>query len=97
MSFPGGLLGIAFNLDEGEIGVVLLGDNQTLRAGDEVTRTGRVMDVPVGECLLGRVINPLVNRSTAKARLPRTFAGRSSARRRPLWTERPSSCPCRPD
>lgn len=59
MSFPGGLLGIAFNLDEGEIGVVLLGDNQTLRAGDEVTRTGRVMDVPVGECLLGRVINPL--------------------------------------
>ncbi len=59
VSFPGGLLGIAFNLDESEIGVVLLGDNQTLRAGDEVTRTGRVMDVPVGECLLGRVINPL--------------------------------------
>jgi F-type H+/Na+-transporting ATPase subunit alpha len=57
--FPGGLLGVAFNLDEGEIGVVLLGDNTTLRAGDQVTRTGRVMDVPVGECLLGRVIDPL--------------------------------------
>jgi F-type H+/Na+-transporting ATPase subunit alpha len=57
--FPGGLLGIAFNLDEREIGVVLLGRNETLRAGDRVSRTGRVMDVPVGECLLGRVIDPL--------------------------------------
>jgi F-type H+-transporting ATPase subunit alpha len=57
--FPGGLLGIAFNVDEDEIGVVLLGDNQHLRAGDEVTRTGRVTDVPVGDRLLGRVIDPL--------------------------------------
>jgi F-type H+/Na+-transporting ATPase subunit alpha len=57
--FPGGLSGIAFNLDEGEIGVVLLGDYTHLRAGDEVTRTGRVMDVGVGEALLGRVIDPL--------------------------------------
>jgi F-type H+-transporting ATPase subunit alpha len=57
--FPGGLLGIAFNLDEKEVGVVLLGDSGTLRAGDQVTRTGRVMDVPVGECLLGRVVDPL--------------------------------------
>jgi F-type H+/Na+-transporting ATPase subunit alpha len=57
--FPGGLLGIAFNLDEREIGVVLLGRHETLRAGDRVSRTGRVMDVPVGECLRGRVIDPL--------------------------------------
>jgi F-type H+-transporting ATPase subunit alpha len=57
--FPGGLLGIAFNVDADEVGVVLLGDNQNLRAGDEVTRTGRVTDVPVGDRLLGRVIDPL--------------------------------------
>jgi F-type H+-transporting ATPase subunit alpha len=59
LEFRNGLLGIAFNVDEHSIGVVLLGDNQNLRAGDEVTRTGRVMDVPVGMGLLGRVIDPL--------------------------------------
>ena len=57
--FPGGLLGIAFNLDEREVGVVLLGEYQDLRAGDEVERTGRVMDVAVGDGLLGRVIDAL--------------------------------------
>lgn len=57
--FRDGLLGIAFNLDEDAVGVVLLGDYWQLRAGDEVQRSGRVMDVPVGENLLGRVINPL--------------------------------------
>ena len=59
VKFPNGLLGIAFNVDESEIGVVLLGDSQGLNAGDEVERTGRVMDVAVGDGLLGRVIDPL--------------------------------------
>jgi F-type H+-transporting ATPase subunit alpha len=59
VTFPGGVLGIAFNVDEDEIGVVLLGEYQDLHAGDEVERTGRVMDVAVGEELLGRVIDPL--------------------------------------
>jgi len=59
IQFPGDLSGIAFNMDEHEIGVVLLGDYTHLQAGDEVTRTGRVMDVGVGEALLGRVIDPL--------------------------------------
>lgn len=57
--FRDGLLGIAFNIDEDEVGVVLLGDYWKLKAGDEVQRSGRVMDVPVGDALLGRVINPL--------------------------------------
>jgi F-type H+-transporting ATPase subunit alpha len=57
--FPGGVPGIAFNLDADEIGVVLLGDYAHIHAGDEVHRTGRVMDVAVGEGLLGRVIDPL--------------------------------------
>jgi F-type H+-transporting ATPase subunit alpha len=59
IQFPGDVLGIAFNVDEDEIGVVLLGDYWHLHAGDEVQRTGRVMDVVVGEELLGRTINPL--------------------------------------
>jgi F-type H+/Na+-transporting ATPase subunit alpha len=57
--FPGDLLGIAFNVDQDEVGVVLLGDYEHLKAGDEVERTGRVMDVAVGDALLGRVIDPL--------------------------------------
>ncbi len=59
VTFASGVSGIAFNVDEDEIGVVLLGDYWDLHAGDEVTRTGRVMDVAVGEGLLGRVIDPL--------------------------------------
>jgi len=59
LSFPGDVFGIAFNLNEGEIGVVLLGDYAHLHAGDEVEGTGRVMDVAVGAELLGRVIDPL--------------------------------------
>lgn len=59
LKFPGDMYGIAFNIDEEEIGVVLLGDFVNLQAGDEVERTGRVMDVAVGDELLGRVIDPL--------------------------------------
>jgi len=59
LAFSGGVFGIAFNVDEDEVGVVLLGDYRHLRAGDEVERTGRVMDVAVGDELLGRVIDPL--------------------------------------
>src|SRR5665647_1925741 len=59
LKFPGGLFGIAYNIDENEIGAILLGEDSLLNAGDEVYRTGRVMDVPVGKNLIGRVINPL--------------------------------------
>ena len=59
LEFPGGVFGIAFNVDEDDIGVVLLGKYSHLHAGDEVERTGRVMDVAVGDGLLGRVIDPL--------------------------------------
>jgi F-type H+/Na+-transporting ATPase subunit alpha len=59
VEFPGGVFGIAFNVDEHEVGVVLLGKYQHLSAGDEVERTGRVMDVAVGAGLIGRVLDPL--------------------------------------
>ena len=61
VAFPGGVFGIVFNVDEDELGVVLLGDDWDLHAGDQVERTGRVMDVPVGDALLGRLIDPLGN------------------------------------
>ena len=51
--------GLAFNLDEHEVGVVLLGESDTLCAGARVERSGRVLDVPVGNALLGRVVNAL--------------------------------------
>src|SRR6202789_110368 len=59
--FPSGTYGIAFNIDQTEISVILLGDCQTIQVGDQVARTGRVMDATVGEGLLGRVIDPLGN------------------------------------
>ncbi len=59
LKFPSGLSGIAYNIDPNEIGVIVLGDYSKLAAGDEVERTGRVMDIPVGNGLLGRVVNPL--------------------------------------
>lgn len=55
--FPGDRLGLAFNLDRHEVGVILLEKGEGLRAGTEVRRTQRVLDVPVGETLLGRVID----------------------------------------
>ncbi|HCB12013.1 MAG TPA: F0F1 ATP synthase subunit alpha, partial [Gammaproteobacteria bacterium] len=57
--FPNGILGIAFNLDPEEVGVVLLNDSNSLKAGDSVERTGRVVDTPVGPELLGRIVNAL--------------------------------------
>jgi F-type H+-transporting ATPase subunit alpha len=59
LRFAGDVYGIAFNVDEDEIGVVLLGDYWQLHAGDEVERRGHVMDVPVGNALIGRIITPL--------------------------------------
>src|ERR1035437_988707 len=57
--FEGDLLGMAFNLDPDEIGVVLLDDCTNIESGSQVRRTNRVLDVPVGEALLGRVVDPV--------------------------------------
>ena len=59
LRFPGELRGMAFNLDPDEVGVILLGDSQSIRAGDQVRRTQRTLDVPVGDNLLGRVVDPI--------------------------------------
>src|SRR6059036_3869978 len=59
LSFPHDLAGIAMNLEEDQVGVVLLGEYIEIKEGDEVKRTGRIMSVPVGEALVGRVVNSL--------------------------------------
>jgi len=59
LEFQDGVLGVALNLDVRDIGAVILGDYQGLAEGQQVTRTGRILSVPVGDAFLGRVINPL--------------------------------------
>jgi F-type H+-transporting ATPase subunit alpha len=59
LAFPHDVFGIALNLEEEEVGVVLLGESSELKEGDTVRRTNTIMSVPVGEALVGRVVNPL--------------------------------------
>ncbi|HLI64027.1 MAG TPA: F0F1 ATP synthase subunit alpha, partial [Terriglobales bacterium] len=59
LSFPHNVAGIAMNLEEDQVGVVLMGDYTEVEEGDEVKRTGRIMSVPVGDALIGRVVDSL--------------------------------------
>src|SRR5207237_2019142 len=59
VEFPGGVMGMALNLEEETVGIVILGDAQAIKEGDTVKTTGRVVEVPVGQALLGRVVDPL--------------------------------------
>ncbi|MBF0814619.1 MULTISPECIES: F0F1 ATP synthase subunit alpha [Staphylococcus] len=59
IEFKSGVLGLAQNLEESNVGVVILGPYADIKEGDEVKRTGRIMEVPVGDELIGRVVNPL--------------------------------------
>src|SRR5437899_12226452 len=59
IEFPHNVSGIALNLEEDQVGAVLLGEYQDIKEGDEVRRTGRIMSVPVGPGLIGRVVNAL--------------------------------------
>jgi len=61
VEFPNGVMGMASNLEEDSVGVIILGDYQAIQEGQEVKSTGRLVSVPVGEALLGRVIDPLGN------------------------------------
>src|SRR6267378_1783993 len=59
IEFPHGVSGIALNLEEDQVGAVLLGEYQEIKEGDEVRRTGKIMSVPVGEAMIGRVVDGL--------------------------------------
>ncbi len=59
LQFPGGVMGIALNLEEESVGAIILGDYRQIKEGDEVRLTGRIVEVPVGEAMVGRVVNAL--------------------------------------
>src|SRR6201981_154406 len=61
VEFPGGIKGMALNLESDNVGVVIFGDDRTIKEGDIVKRTGAIIDVPVGKGLLGRVVDGLGN------------------------------------
>src|SRR5512142_318119 len=75
LEFHGGVLGVALNLDVGEIGCVLLGDFEHIEEGQEVRRTSEVLAVPVGDAFLGRVINPLGHTDAATGEIHTTERG----------------------
>ena len=83
LEFPGGLLGVALNLDQATIGAVIMGDASGIEEGDEVRSTGRVLSVPVGDALLGRVVDPLGNPIDGKGPI-------NTTERRLLETQAPS-------
>ena len=83
LEFPGGLMGVALNLDEGDLGVVLMGEYEHIEEGDPVKQTGTVLSVPVGDGMLGRVVDPLGNPIDGKGPI-------ESAERRLLETQAPS-------
>src|SRR5947208_15528748 len=59
VEFENGVMGMVLNLEEDNVGVVVMGSDTEIREGDTVKRTGRIIDVPVGEAILGRVVNAL--------------------------------------
>jgi F-type H+-transporting ATPase subunit alpha len=83
LEFPGGLLGVALNLDEDSIGTVILGDASSIEEDDEVRSTGRVLSVPVGDALLGRVVDSLGSPIDGKGPI-------ETSERRLLETQAPS-------
>src|ERR1043166_546794 len=72
VQFPGGVVGIALNLEEDEVGCVVLGDISKLKEGDEVQTTGRLLSVPVGKGLLGRAVDALGNPVDGKGPIKET-------------------------
>ena len=77
VEFPGGIIGLAFNLEENSVGIIILGDYLTINEGDEVKSLGRLLSVPVGDEVIGRVLDPLGNPLDGKGPI-------NSSQRRPV-------------
>ena len=97
IEFPHGVSGIALNLEEEQVGAVLLGDYAELKEGDEVRRTGRIMSVPVGEALVGRVVDALGIPIDDKGRSIPPNIFQSSGSHRALSTASPFVSRCKPE
>jgi len=72
VEFPGGIQGMVLNLEEDSVGAVIFGSDRTIKEGDTVRRTGRIAEVPVGDALLGRVVDPLGNPTDGKGAIAST-------------------------
>ena len=83
LEFPHGVFGIALNLEEDSVGAVLLGEFTEIKEGDTVKRTGRIISVPVGEELLGRVVNALGQPIDGKGPIASQAVHRRSSASRP--------------
>ena len=82
LEFPGGSFGLALNLEQDSVGAVVLGEYKHIGEGDTVKTTGRILEVPVGEGLLGRVVDALGNPIDGKGPIKASKLRRSSASRR---------------
>ncbi len=82
VEFPDGTIGLAFNLEENSVGVIILGDFLAIKEGDEVKTTGQLLSVPVGDAVIGRVVDPLGNPLDGKGPI-------ITDQRRPVETEAP--------
>lgn len=85
VEFSNGVMGMTQNLEENNVGIVILGPFTEIREGDEVRRTGRIMQVPVGEELLGRVVNPLGQAIDGLGTIETSKPARLKVRRQELW------------
>lgn len=83
VQFPSGVIGMVFNLEEDSVGIVIFGDEKTIKEGDIVKRTYKVAEIPVGEALIGRVVNPLGKPIDGKGPI-------DTHRHRPLEAKSPS-------
>src|SRR5574339_721250 len=75
LELPHGVMAIALNLEEDSVGAVLMGEYTEIKEGDEVKRTGRIMSVPVGEAMVGRVVNALGQPIDGKGEIKTTAFG----------------------
>ena len=97
LEFPGGTFGLALNLEQDSVGAVVLGDYKHISEGDTVKTTGRILEVPVGEALLGRVVNALGMPIDGKGPIETSTDRRRSRRsRRASSTASRSTSRCRP-
>ncbi len=96
LSFPHGIAGLALSLEEDQVGAVVLGDYTELNEGDEVKRTGTILSVPVGEGMIGRVVNALGQPIDDKGPIASTSSLPSSAWRPASSTASPCASPWLP-
>ena len=97
LEFPGGVQGMALNLEEDNVGAVLLGSETGIKEGDTVKRTGKIVQIPVGEGLVGRIVNALgqpIDNKGPIATPPSTACWKRA--RRASWSASRSKSRCKP-